>query len=104
MDGLTVGRLVHYVLTETDAKEINEAHQAANETPTADRIPGIQYHVGNLVTAGEHCGATLVKVWNKENGYVNLKVQLDGQDDYWATSKSYSDQKEPGTWHWIEKA
>jgi hypothetical protein len=104
MDGLIEDRIVHYVLTDTDAKEINAAHTAANQTPTASRIPGIQYHAGNSVAAGEHCPAVIVKVWNKENGYVNLKVLLDGEDDYWATSKSYNDGKEPGTWHWIEKA
>jgi hypothetical protein len=104
MDGLTIGRIVHYVLTETDAKEINDKHAAANQTPITDRAPGLQYHVGNPVTAGEHCAAVIVQVWNKGNGYVNLKVLLDGQDDHWATGKSFSDQKEPGSWHWIEKA
>jgi len=104
MDGLIQGRTVHYVLTEQDAMAINQQRKAVNATFLTERVPGLQYHVGNSVEPGEHCAAVVVKVWSKENGYINLKVQLDGQDDYWATSKSYGEKHEPGTWHWIEKA
>jgi hypothetical protein len=45
----------------------------------------------------------IVKVWN-DQGLINGKVLLDGMDDYWVTSKSFSDEKKPYTWHWIEKA
>lgn len=89
MDGLTEGRIVHYVLPNN-----------------------------------EHRPAIVVKVWNKEEGYINLQVFTDGSNDryaypntagnilndidhgvMWVTS-IYPDLagKKPGTWHWIEKA
>jgi len=103
MEGLTNGRVVHYVLSEDDAKLINERRKAANQTPVNERIPGIQYYVGNNVEPGKHCPMVITEVWNVD-GLVNGKVLLDGQDDYWVTSKYYSDEKKPYTWHWIEKA
>lgn len=86
MEGLTEGRIVHYVMPD-----------------------------------GEHRPAVVVKVWNLSGtpeGYVNLVVLVDGANDLhyaslpnvpdrvtlWETSKHYSEGKEPGTWHWIEKA
>jgi hypothetical protein len=90
MEGLTEGRIVHYTLDET-----------------------------------EHRPAIVVKVWRTadgqppENGMCNLQVFTDGQNDHyhnehlpfgfekgiaWCTSILYSEKKEPGTWHWIEKA
>lgn len=81
MDGLTEGRIVHYVLPDGRSK-------------------------------GEHRPAIVVKVWNKEIGYVNLQVFTDFSNDgvpyesgqYWATSVNYSEDPQPRTWHWIEKA
>lgn len=78
IDGLTEGRIVHYVLAN-----------------------------------GEHRPAVIVKVWDKHAGTSNLVVFMDGQNDeqtgdnnrntQWQTSVVYSEAKEPGTWHWIEK-
>lgn len=85
MEGLTEGRIVHFVMPD-----------------------------------GEHRPAIVVKVWDKETGYVNLQVFTDGKNDripsetqwneevekgmYWATSIYYSEDHEPISWHWIEKA
>jgi hypothetical protein len=94
MDGLIEGRIVHFVMPE-----------------------------------GDHRPAVIVKVWepyagNPDKGMVNLQVFVDGTNDaskknidsmpftrtdaerglFWATSRFYSEDKEPGTWHWIEKA
>ncbi len=102
MEGLTVGRVVHYALSTDDAKIINERRIAVNQ-PAGERLPGVQYHIGNPVESGEHCAMVITQVWNTD-GLINGKVVLDGLDDYWATSRRYSEQKEPGTWHWIEKA
>lgn len=79
--GLTEGRMVHFVLPDGRS-------------------------------AGEHRPAVVVRVWNKATGYVNLQVLTDGSNDgdlyaagvYWATSVTYSEGKEPRTWHWIEQA
>lgn len=81
MEGLTEGCIVHYVLPDG-------SH------------------------AGEHRPAIVVKVWNQNQGYVNLQVFVDGTNDYpttyngtvWATSIPFSEDPQPRTWHWIEKA
>lgn len=79
MEGLTEGRIVHYVL------QTGPSH-------------------------GQHRPAMVVKVWDKAAGSVNLTVFADWSNDgvadssYWATSVRYSEDHEPGTWHWIEKA
>jgi hypothetical protein len=86
--GLTVGRLVHYVL------------------PSGYGYPG------------EHRPAIVVKVWEplSEPFPIQLVVFLDGSNDAsgqgklaplatWATSVRYDPEgKEPGSWHWIERA
>jgi hypothetical protein len=90
MEGLIEGRIVHYVLPNGNSK-------------------------------GEHRPAIIVKVWPtmKESGTVNMLVFTDCNNDVdsrdpqsasygsgvaWATSVHYSEEKEPRTWHWIEKA
>ncbi|TAL13930.1 hypothetical protein EPN95_04555 [Patescibacteria group bacterium] len=60
---------------------------------------------------GEHRPAVIVKVWNKENGMVNLQVFTDGVNDgplyesglLWQTSVEHSDAKMVRTWHWPER-
>lgn len=77
MDGLTEGRIVHFVMMN-----------------------------------GTHRPAIIVQVWNKDTGVSNLQVFTDGRNDgdnqeigtVWHTSIKYSEEKEPYTWHWIEKA
>ena len=86
MEGLTEGRIVHFVMP-----------------------------------SGEHRPAIVVRVWNIDHceGYSNLCVFVDGLNDVkrsesdsskdipmtlWETSICYSENKEIGTWHWIEKA
>lgn len=104
MDGLTVGRIVHYVLSEQDAGEINDRRKAANQAPKAERLPGAQYYNGNRVEAGQHVAMGIVAVWNQD-GLINGKCFLDGTDEHWVTSKSFdNEEKKPYTWHWIEKA
>ena len=89
MDGLIEGRIVHYVMTGGRSQ-------------------------------GEHRPAIVVRNWSNadipgSDGMVNLQVFTDALNDYpagvpgstgimWSTSAHYSENKEPGTWHWIEKA
>lgn len=60
--------------------------------------------------AGEHRPAIVVKVWDRDSGYVNLHVFFDGTNDGqihgypWQTSIAYSEEPRPRTWHWIEPA
>lgn len=67
--------------------------------------------------------AIIVRVWETDS-QINLQVFLDGTNDteiveriikhgkvhhldelnYWVSVVQYSDQKEPGTWHWPERS
>jgi hypothetical protein len=80
---------VHYVLAEHD-------------------LPETQKHC-----VGRHRPAIVVNAWpelNRPDGYANLTVFPDHANDgiaggvIWATSRFHSELKEPGTWHWPEKA
>ncbi len=106
MEGLRTGRIVDYVLTEDDAYHMNcrrTTSESIRERVAADKWPiGAQAHVGNELKAGEHCPAMVVAIDNGTT--VNLKVFLDGNDDYWAGSRDFSADMTPGTWHWLEKA
>lgn len=105
MKGLTEGRIVHYVLSALDAGEINRRRVHGFIT---DQWPaGAQAHVGNPVSAGEHCPMMVVKVWDfrpEGNGCCNGQVILDGSDSLWVTSRLFDQDAMPGTWHWIEAA
>lgn len=92
MEGLTEGRIVHYVLSDYDWS------QTMKSAPHA----------------GEHRPAIVVKVWGA-NGTANLQVFTDSNyaqdtNDHrpqvmWKTSVVFDEvEKKPGTWHWIEKA
>ncbi len=96
MDGLTEGRMVHFVMPN-----------------------------------GEHRPAIITRVWDRtgSTGCANLSVFTDYTNDsghnaaernlladagidfsqvagghIWKTSQMYSEERKPGTWHWIEKA
>lgn len=86
MDGVTEGRIVHYVLKEGNNVG---AHRPAIIVNAWDSIPEYQH-----------------------GGRVNLHVFPDFGNDgsaynsgsYWATSAPNDEEtKAPGTWHWIER-
>ena len=93
MEGLTEGRIVHYVLTRADAKEIN-LKRTCNE-----------------VGEGMHFPMIVVRVWS-ETGNVNGQVFLDGLNTLWVQSVNPDptpgelkpNVRKSGTWHWIERA
>lgn len=93
----TLGRIVLYVLTAADAEAIN-ASRGDELTPQR----------GNRAEEGQIFPSMVVAVLPDDvtnaavNPAINLKVQLDGTDTYWATSRYMSDDKAPGTWHWME--
>lgn len=107
LPGCTEGRMTHYVLAAQD-------------------LPAHRQH-----EIGRHRPALIVNSWpdlNRDDGYSNLLVFMDGINDidkveillddgpitvrsctipqfiYRATSRVYSEGKEPGTWHWPEQA
>ncbi|MFF9097552.1 hypothetical protein ACF1AX_31075 [Streptomyces sp. NPDC014802] len=82
----TIGRVVIYRLSEEDARHIIQQrhHNGAN---------------GNYVRAGDRFPAMVVQTFPANPADVaNLKVMLDGDDTYWATSRHMGDG--PGTWSW----
>ncbi len=101
---LSIGRLVHYVLSAEDAFKING--RRTNGAAIQDRILedkwsiGAQAHIGNTVAPGDVLPAMVVRVLPGEQ--VNLQVFLDGNDVFWATTRAEAapGRTEPGRWHW----
>jgi hypothetical protein len=86
MEGLTEGRMVHYVLS------------------SGKHRPAIVTKVWRLTDSGG--SEPILKV--PENGMSNMMVFCDPGDDgsgpQYSTSVIYSENPMPNTWHWIEKA
>ncbi len=98
----TPGRIVLYTLGENDADVINKSRKDFNAHRRGEdyRDTGYVAHVGNDAHAGDICPAVIVRVFGDspaETTVVNLKVLLDGDDTYWATSRSQG--TEPWQWH-----
>ncbi|MGW1059367.1 hypothetical protein [Micromonospora rubida] len=92
----TIGRIVHYTLTEQDAEAINR-----RRADFADSLPantGFQAHVGNHAEAGQTFPAEVVRTFG--GSAVNLQVRLDGSDTYWATSRTEGEPDKQGCWIW----
>lgn len=101
---ITPGRIVLFTITEGHAKSINAQRTAA----------GYSTKTGNQARAGDVYPLLVVRVWN-DLGSVNGQLFLDGNDSYWITSVTPSDQYAPeapnsdaapgsfpaqGRWHW----
>jgi hypothetical protein len=106
MDGLVPGRIVYFVFNEQAAKEVMRRRTTAGAIAERMRaIPpawpaGAQAHIGNDITAGDIYPAMVLRVWGS-GGCSNLRVFLDGSDDYWATSINHDPAKAEYTWHWM---
>lgn len=101
----SVGRIVHYTLTEQDAAAINKRRddfQAFRTNFSGPSDPGQAgsdghvAHIGNHATAGDTYPAMIVRVFHPESTTANLQVFLDGNDTYWATSRAEGE----GEFHW----
>jgi hypothetical protein len=97
---VTIGRMVHYTLSETDAEQINRRRKDFQAAQSASAGLGYVGHVGNQVQAGEAYPATVVRVFDPSSGTANLQVHLDGNDIYWATSRREGSPGETGCWIW----
>ena len=102
----SIGRIVHYRLTEQQAAEINRRRTTGQSI--AERIKvvawplGAQAHIGNTVAAGDTFPGMIVRTWGSDpTSPVQLQVFLDGNDVLWATSVCAGDG--PGTWCWPAK-
>ncbi|HEY9473021.1 MAG TPA: hypothetical protein VIS06_04110 [Mycobacteriales bacterium] len=84
----TIGRIVHYRLSAQDAAIIRDRRAATGAH-------------GNPALEGDVYPAEIVRVFGPADNpdrAVNLQVGLDGEDTYWATSRTEGDG--PGTWFW----
>lgn len=90
----SVGRILLYTLTESDAETINRRRVAEPHKPEWPK--GAQAHVGNSVSAGEEVPLTVVKPWT--DTCVNGQALLDGNDSLWVTSAT--EGTGPGKWRW----
>src|SRR5262249_4154899 len=98
----TKGRIVWYVLAADDAKKINKRRSDAflHTEHHQNNPTGVMVHTGNEAKEGAIYPAMIVETWgDKPDSCVNLKVELDGNDSFWATSRQVGEG--PGTYHWM---
>ncbi|MGW4124754.1 hypothetical protein [Nocardia sp. NPDC004711] len=97
----TIGRIVHYTLTEYDAQAINKRRVDFAEHRRTEGYADTGYvaHYGNEARAGDVYPALIVRT---RGDLVNLKVQLDGTDEYWAPARSEGDGA--GFWNWPQRS
>lgn len=84
---LSIGRIVHYKLSAGDVEAIddrNPSHRGSRR-------------VRNDVREGQVLPAIVTAIFGS-GSTANLKVLLDGEDSYWATSRSLGEN--PGSWSW----
>lgn len=113
----SIGRIVHYRLSAQDVEQITRRRTTG--ASISDRMKehrvavpgggpdvavygwhaGAQAHIGNDVHEGDVFPMQIVRVWgDTPTSSVNGQVFLDGNDVFWATSRSVGDQ--PGTFSW----
>lgn len=102
MDGVSIGRTVHYVATPQDADEVTR-RRVRGAGASVTWPAGAQAHVGNALRPGAHVAMTITDVHGDE-GMINGQAILDGNDSMWVTSASYSEDPQEGSWHWPERA
>ncbi len=105
----SIGRIVHYTLSEDDAKRINrrrEHHMDEQRRRAKAAVEGIgsspsgeQKHVGNRAAAGDVLPMLIVRCWGTTPGSsVNGQVFLDGNDSLWVTSVSEGEGQRRWVW------
>lgn len=96
------GHIVAYTLSAHDVEQINRRRHDASHTIDAIRNgerpgTGEQLHVGNPVQEGDVYPLVITRVWGQTEGSaVNGQVLLDGNDTFWATSRTEGE----GPFHW----
>jgi hypothetical protein len=99
----SIGRIVHYRLSETDAEQVQRRRTTGREI--ASRIAlsewplGAQAHIGADVAAGDLFPMLIVRVSAEtHDAMVNGQVFLDGCDVLWVQAVPCGE--EPGTYRW----
>lgn len=94
----SIGRIVHYVLSQQDVDSIQSSRQRM-----AELLQISAGQIGNSVRVGEVVPAQIVRVWDASTGLINGQATLDGFDTYWLRSCHMDECKAQGTWHWPER-
>jgi len=100
----TIGRIVRYTLSATDAENINRRRSGARTlnaagVTLASQNLGAQIHVGNIAVEGDVYPMIITRVWgDRPEAAVNGSVFLDGNDLLWVSSVQCGDG--PRTWAW----
>jgi hypothetical protein len=97
----SIGQIVHYVLTEQDAAQVNQRRKDASGNLGSIKTDALGYvvHVGNKAEAGQVLPMTIVRTWpgrDTHESLVNGQVLLDGNDSLWVTSRGQGE----GQGHW----
>jgi hypothetical protein len=92
----TIGRIVHYTLSEQDAEQINERRGPARSAALGGDV---QMHHGNYVQARDVYPMVITRVWGDQpDSEVNGQVLLDGNDTLWATSVTAGEGERHFVW------
>jgi len=82
----TIGRIVHYKLSDTDVAIIRDRRISTRTS-------------GNSVAAGDVFPAIVIRRWGDTlESSIQLQVFLDGNDTFWATSVSEGDGERQWSW------
>lgn len=95
MTAPSVGRIVHYKLTEHDADNI-KIRREASHISVAGGYGGAQVRYGNEPREGQVFPLLVTVVWGAD--LINGQTFLDGNDTHWVMSAGEGDQ--PGQWSW----
>lgn len=96
----SIGRTVHYRLTESQCEQIRKRRRDAARKSAGQAESGYIVHTGNDSDPGDVVPLVIVRTWGGPDDLVNGQALLDGNDTLWVTSARYSDQDEAGTWCW----
>lgn len=91
----SIGRIVHYRLSEEDAHKINRRRNDATEAAHMMIHTGFLRHVGSSAYGGQIVSMIITLVLPAS---INGQAVLDGNDSFWLQSVQRGD--EPGTWDW----
>lgn len=101
----SIGRIVHYKLSEQDATQINKRRSDFAKTLRESHKEGKPLdsgyvaHIGNNAEAGQVFPAMIVRVWGSTpESVVQLQVFLDGADTLWACSVAQGDGERQYIW------
>ena len=97
IEGLTVGRIVHYVLEDGRCKGDHRPAIVVRDWKADNGLCQLQ-----VFTDGSNDGFKDVHIFHLKNDERHEFHTVP--NTVWRTSVHYSETMEPGTWHWPERA